>query len=146
MRLLCLFLALVLLGSRAVSAQGTLVASPATAAPATSAPDTVAAIHRLFAAKRKLCTYVVVGTALTTSIGALTALSGPPPGPGFVSVDGGAIMAQAIMVVSLPVVALELLAFGGWGRKKEQLEVAAFNQHCPPQYLKRKLKPKYFQP
>ena len=120
---------------------------PPTAAPAPAA-DTVAAIHRLFAAKRKVCTFVAGGTALVSGAAAMTALNQPAPNVGGGSfggpIDGRPIMATFIGVVGAGVVGLELLTFGGWGQRRESRTVAAFQQHQLPQRISRRLKPVYF--
>jgi hypothetical protein len=113
--------------------------------------DTVAAIHRLFAAKRKVLVPVVGGTVLVAVAGAVVALSAPRPssgGSGYGSLgpalDSNAIAATGIGILSVPVVLLEVLCFGGWGQKHEQQAVEAWQQHRLPSYITRRLKARYF--
>ena len=157
MRFLLVFIVL-WLGSRPVFAQTQAPRPPdslATAGVAAPAPDTLAAIHRLFAAKRKALRYVIGGTALAAGVGALIALAAPtdPPvhsGGGFgiltggYSADDNALAAIVICVVSVPVMLTEVLFCGGWGRRSERRTVVYFYAHQLPPYMKRKLKLKYF--
>jgi hypothetical protein len=126
-------------------------AQPNLAAPQPrTAADTVAAVQRLFMAKRKACNLLVGSTAVVAGAGALVALSQPAPprsGGGFdAGIDGRPIMATLIMVGSLPIIGIELLTCGGWGRRAEQRALAAAQAHRLPSALQRKLKPAYFAP
>lgn len=139
---------LLLATSLSATAQTSLVASPPTTPQPRTAADTAAAIHRLFAAKRKVCTLLVSGTAVAAATGAAVALSQPDPSHssgGFGGgIDGRPIMATLIMVASLPVIGVELLTCGGWGHRAEQKALAAAQAHQLPRRLKRTLQPKYF--
>lgn len=114
-------------------------------------PDTVAAIHRLFVSKRNRCAYIVGGTTAATVTGMVAVSSQPERGSaagGFsAGVDGRPIIASLIGIVGLPVIGLELLLLrDGWGRKAEQHAVeASQGHHQLPRYVRRELKPKYFQ-
>ncbi|WP_460502365.1 hypothetical protein, partial [Hymenobacter agri] len=66
----------------------------------------------------------------------------PAGGPGLI--DGRPILATTFLVGSLPVIGIELLTCGGWGRRAEQKAVAAAETHQLPRALRRKLKPAYF--
>ena len=133
--------ALLLAAHLSASAQTSLPA----AQPRTSA-DTVAAVQRLFKARRKACSWLVGGTAAAAGAGALVALAQPTPdgGPGLI--DGRPILATTFLVGSLPLIGIELLTFSGWGHRAEQKAVAAAQAHQLPRALRRKLKPAYFQP
>lgn len=149
MRLL-LLLAFLFASGLPVAAQAPPLLAQHALAPAPAA-DTVAAIHRLFAARRKTCTYVVGGTfALMVGTGVVTGLDQPAPqtsggfsfgGPVW---DDQSIMLLGIGVVGAAVVGLELLTIGGWGQREEARMVAAFDEHRLPRHIKRRLKPSYF--
>jgi hypothetical protein len=145
------FLAL-LLAFTSANAQNSLAVTQANSLTvAQAAPDTAAAIHRLFASRRKTCTYVMGGTALAVGAGSLVALNQPNQGTGGGSgfsagVDGRPIIATFIGVLGVPVLGAELLFLGGWGHRNEQRAIAAFEKHQLPNNLKRKLTPAYFRP
>jgi hypothetical protein len=149
MRSLLCSLAL-LLAVTSIKAQDSLTIPQASSLTAFQAvPDTAAAIHRLFAAKRKTCTYVMGGTALAVGAGSLTALSQPSRGTGggggfSAGVDGRPIIATFIGVLGVPVLGAELLLLGGWGHRKEQRAIDAFEKHQLSNNLKRKLTLRYF--
>ncbi|WP_035566906.1 hypothetical protein [Hymenobacter sp. IS2118] len=136
-----------------VAAQAAPAVSLPVVAPALAA-DTIAAIHRLFAAKRKMCAYVAGGTAMVAGVGAVTALSQPAPdtgggngfgfgAPGF---DERPINALGFVVVGAAVVGLELLTLGGWGQREEARVIMAYQQHQLSRRISRRLKPVCFRP
>ena len=142
-----LLFASLLVTSVSGTAQGQVPAGADSTLTAASSADSVAAVHRLFAAKRKACGLVIGGTATVTGIGALSVLNGPSPARNsFGGIDGRPIMATMIVIAALPVMGAELLFCGGWGRREEARAIAALQAHQPPRYLQRKLKPKYFLP
>jgi hypothetical protein len=108
-------------------------------------PDTAAAIHRLFAAKRKR--QVIVGAVVATSNqqpsggggGGFGILTNTGP-----ILDGPGMSVLAVGVIMFPVVLLEAVIFGGWSKKQEQLTIDGWQQHKESQFLKRRLKSKYF--
>jgi hypothetical protein len=117
-------------------------------------PDTAAAIHRLFAAKRKR-QVIVGGTTFGVAVGAVVATSNQQPsgggGGGFgiltntgPILDGPGMAVLAVGVIMFPVVLLEAVIFGGWSKKQEQLTIDGWQQHKESQFLKRRLKSKYF--
>jgi hypothetical protein len=121
--------------------------APLAAAPA--GPDTAAAIHRLFAAKRRRQGYVVGGTALV-AVGATGVVAANRPadtgsGNGFGVIAPNNLDLAMVGVVAMPVVLVEALLLGGWGHKYERQVLATWQQHQLPRSVKRRLEPRYFQ-
>jgi hypothetical protein len=154
MRYFLLFLALLLAAGPAGAQTSLMMTRPDSLPVAQAAPDTAAAIHRLFAAKRRR--QVVVGVAtMGAAIGtlAIVSLSNQQPsrssgsgssllsGPLF---DDQTVAALAVGVITVPVTLGELLLFGGWGKKKEQRVITDWEQRRLTRFFKRRLKPKYF--
>lgn len=125
-----------------------------------AAPDTAAALHRLFAAKRRVFRYVVGGTAAGVATAAAILLLHPPDddpggnrgGSGYGNLavpygDGNKYNTAALGVgiTSLPVLLVEVVCCMGWGHKSEQQALADFEQHQLPRHIRHKLKAKYFQ-
>jgi hypothetical protein len=110
---------------------------------AVAAPDTVAALHRLFAAKRKKLLPIVVGTVAADVAGVIIIGSTVDSG-GFID---GRILGQALTgILGVVVVGTEVLFYTSiYSKKKEQRAVTAFEAHQLPRDLKRQLKAKYFQ-
>jgi hypothetical protein len=122
----------------------TVLASPA------PIPDTAAAIHRLFAAKRKRQGYVIGATVVAAIGTAGTVVANRPADSGTSS--GFGVMAPnnldlaMVGVVAVPVVLAEALFLGGWGYKYERQVLATWQQqHQLPRAVKRRLVPRYFQ-
>ncbi|MGI4883803.1 MAG: hypothetical protein ACRYFR_02460 [Janthinobacterium lividum] len=119
---------------------------------APAAPDTVAALHRLFVARRRQRTYVAGGTALATVggmavIGSLPASSGSSgygsigTGAGFDGAAAGTFLTGVVGALALGGV---LIYYVQYSEKNERRAVADFEAHRLPQGLKRELKPKFF--
>ncbi len=112
--------------------------SLATATPAQPAADTVAAIHKLFAKRRRQQTLgalgIVVGTAVAvTAVGSTRSAS-----------NTAYLSAVGIGFLAIPVLVVELLHFDRYNRKRERQAVSAFGTHHLPKWLRRELKPKFF--
>jgi hypothetical protein len=150
-----LLLIVLLLVSIPSAAQDSTAAHPDSLPTAQTAPDTAAAIHRLFAAKRRR--QVTVGVATVgAAVGALaivslsTQQSGRSGGSGYGSllsgpiIDEQALAALAVGVITVPVMLGELVLFGGWSKKKEKRVLEDWEQHRLARFFKRRLKPKYF--
>lgn len=123
---------------------GPLVAQTQQAAPAApltlAAPDTVAALHRLFAAKRKRQGYATGATALV-AVGTLIAINGNQPVRG----PGNSDLAAAFgALITLPLIPVVAIGFGGWSARYERQVVEEWRQHRLPRHIKRTLKAKYF--
>ncbi len=109
--------------------------SPLAAAPA--GPDTVAAIHRLFAAKRtrgRIITGVLAAGALSAAFS--------------IADDGWFSRGDYIILYSLlasPFVVGNLLYHASYSKKREARAQADFEAHRLSPGLKRRLKPRYFQ-
>jgi len=158
MRYFLLLLALVGCSTTAF-AQTPVPAGPTAAAQlAVSAPDTAAAIHRLFAAKRKRQVIITVAT-LGAAVGAGAVVlssnqqtgGGGGGGYGILTssgplLDNRATGVLAIGVLMLPVALVEAVLFGGWSEKQEQQTLTGWQQRTESRFLKRRLKPKYFGP
>lgn len=151
----CLLLLLVLLlAVKSAVAQNILVVPQPDSLPTTQAAPDTAAIHRLFAAKRRRQVTVGVAT-MGVAIGALTIVSASNQqtsknrgsGTGLLSgpiFDEQTFAALAVGAITVPVMLGELVLFGGWSKKKEQRVIEDLEQHRLARYFKRRLKPKYF--
>ncbi|AMR26853.1 hypothetical protein A0257_06860 [Hymenobacter psoromatis] len=118
-----------------------------------AASDTVAALHRLFAAKRQTQSYVVAGTTLAVLAGVIIVAMQPEEhggsgggfalssGPMFSSADQAGLVAGFLGV---PILTTELLVYGSFSRRNEAQALADFRAHQLSKYLRRKLKAKYF--
>lgn len=110
--------------------------SPLAAAPA--GPDTVAAIHRLFAARRKRSEPFILGAAGVVLTG------------GVMMGTARSDLRQSVGGFSTGLIGLIIMTHGlatalDYNKKSEQQAVEDFQAHKVPRYLKRRLKPKYFQ-
>lgn len=116
---------------------------PAPLASPPAAPDTVAALHRLFAAKRKKLLPIVAGTVAADAAG-VAIIGATVEGGGFID---GRIVGQVLTVgAGVAVVAAEVLFYTTvYSKRKEQRAIAAFEAHQLPRHLRRQLKAKYFQ-
>jgi peptidoglycan/LPS O-acetylase OafA/YrhL len=111
--------------------------------PATPAPDTVAALHRLFAAKRKKLLPIVAGTVAADALG-IAVVGATVDSRGWV--DSRALGQALVGVLGVVAVGTEVLFYTAtYSRKKEQRAVAAYEAHQLPRHLKRQLKARYFQ-
>jgi hypothetical protein len=145
-QILLLVLMLVSWSATAQSASANASAAPL---PAVAATDSATAIHRLFAAKRKTRQYIVGGTAAAGIAGVVVALNqpAPPTSAGFgAGIDGRPIMATLIGVATGALMGIELLAPSVWSRKREERAMVELATHQLPRYIKRQLKPRYFEP
>jgi hypothetical protein len=116
--------------------------APATPVAAAS-PDTVAALHRLYAAKRKKLLPIVAGTVAADVAGVVIIGSMVDSG----GLIDGRVLGQAVTgILGIVAVGTEILFYTSiYSKKKEQRAVAAFEAHQLPRHLKRQLKAKYFQ-
>ena len=145
MKHLFFLMSLLLAGRPGLAQVSPPLAQPATfaAGPSAPAPDTVAALHRLYAAKRHKLLPIVAGTIAADAAG--IAIVGATVQTGGL-LDSRAI--QQVLVGALGVLAVgtEVLFYTyGYGRKKEERAVAAFEAHQLPRHLRRQLKARYFQ-
>jgi hypothetical protein len=103
----------------------------------------VAALHWLFAAKRKKLLPIVAGT-VAADVAGVAIIGATVEGGGFID---GRVVGQALTVIAgVAVVAAEVLFYStAYGKKKEQRAVAAFEAHQLPRHLRRQLKARYFQ-
>jgi hypothetical protein len=144
MRLSLLLLLLIISGQvlgqemRPVTQPDSAVAAQAMAPNA----DTVAAVHRLFAAKRTRTLHFAIGTVGVAAIGGV--LIGTAPS-GWDGLGQAVLGATLVALVALPAVVAEAVTAAGYNKKSEWRTVEEFHAHKLPRYLKRKLKPKYFQ-
>jgi hypothetical protein len=155
MKCLLLLLVLLLAVKSAVAQNALAVPHPDSLPTAQAAPDTAAAIHWLFAAKRRRQVTVGVAT-MGAAVGVLaivslsTQQSGRSGGSGYGSllsgpiIDEQALAALAVGVITVPVMLGELVLFGGWSKKKEKRVIEDWEQHRLARFFKRRLKPKYF--
>lgn len=114
--------------------------APAVAA-APAVPDTVAALHRLFAAKRRKLAFILIGTATAELVGQ-TVVGTTVPGGGII--DDRAITQFAVALLTVPVVVAEVLFYAQYNQKHEARAVEDFQLHRLPRHLRRQLKAKYF--
>lgn len=131
-----------------VSASANLPAAPALAP---AAPDTLAAIHRLFAARRQRRNYIVGGTLVAAAGTAGLVVANRPAESGSSNTGGFGVLAPnnldvaMVGIVTALVVPAEALLLGGWGHKYEQQVIATWQQqHQLPHAVKRRLKAQYF--
>ena len=139
-----LLLVALLLASGPAAAQALLPAAPLPAAtgPTVSAPDTVAALHRLYAAKRRKLLPIVAGTVAADAIG-IAVVGATVQNRGLL--DGRDILQGLVGALGVIAVGTEVLFYtGSYGRKKEERAVAAYQAHQLPRHLKRQLKARYF--
>jgi ATP/ADP translocase len=132
-----LLLLLLLLAAKSVVAQNILVAPwPDSLPTAHAATDTAAAIHRLFAAKRKTRTVVVVATLVGGAVITTAGFMDPTPyADAAAAVFGVEILAATIT---------ELLFYRRYSRAHEQKIIAKYQAHQPPKWLARKLHDSHF--
>jgi hypothetical protein len=135
-----LLFTLLLLTSSAF-AQGSPAAvpiSPVKVAATTTAPDTLAALHRLFAARRvrrnTIAGFTLVGAAVGTAIS--------PTGKNDFFSTGD--YAKLYGVAAVSIIAIDLLFGDDYSRKNEQRAIAAFQERRLSPRLQRRLKASYF--
>ena len=114
---------------------------PLAATPAVP-PDTVAALHRLFAAKRRKLLPIVGGTAAAGAAG-IALIGATVEGGG--QHDGRVVGQGLVGILGVLIVGTEVLFYStSYSKDKEQRAVAAFAVHQLPHHLQRQLKAKYF--
>lgn len=140
MRYLSLFVALLLAGSslaaHAQPAATPLVATP----PSASTPDTVAAIHRLFVAKRHQSALVI---SSTVGVGLLSLVVAENTRHSY-TIDATPVIATGISLLSIPATFVEIVHYQQFTRRKEQRAIAAFEAHKLPEKIRLRLQPTYF--
>lgn len=116
------------------------VASPAAAPLAASAEatDTAAAIHRLFAAKRRVRTAVVAGTGL---VYVLAVVSGPSK---YGSYDGQAVRIFNYSPLLLGALIGEFAYYGRYSRRHERRALDDWQAQRLSPEVRRRLAPRYF--
>ena len=141
MHRLLLLAALWLIGYAAV-AQAT-PPLPRPEAPALAGPgaptDTVAALHRLFAERRRRRN-VIVGVTGGLTLAAVVSIASDNHGSG----DFAGVIAVFYGILGGVVATSELFFFKKYSTKNEQRAVDSFQAHRLPDELRRKLKPQYF--
>ncbi|WP_223650388.1 hypothetical protein [Hymenobacter psoromatis] len=115
--------------------------------------DTVAALHRLFVAKRRTRTYVLAGTVIAVVMVAIVVASQPEKhggsGGGF-ALSNGPIFSSAdqagfvVGFLGVPLLTTELLVYGNFSRRNEAQALVDFRAHQLSKHIKRKLKAKHF--
>jgi len=156
MKCLLTFWFLLLTVKSAVAQNSLVTPQPDSLLTAQAPPDTAAAIHRLFAAKRRRQVTVGVAT-MGAAIGALTIVSlsnqqsgRSGGGSGYGSllsgpiIDEQALAALVVGAITVPVMLGELVLFGGWSKKKEKRVITDWEQRRLARFFTRRLKPKYF--
>ena len=113
-----------------------------TETPLAAAPDTVAAIHRLFLAKRKRRIVVVAATVVVGAVGSGVLIG---------TASTYNITFQAVFGLSLiPATAIagitELVCYNQYSRRQERQVIADYQNHMLPKLVRQKLKARYFQP
>jgi len=145
MKALLLFAGLLLAAGPAAAQPAATVSGTGTAAPTPAAPvpDTVAALHRLFAAKRRKLLPIVGGTA-AAGVAGIALIGATVEGGG--QHDGRVVGQGLVGILGVLIVGTEVLFYStSYSKDKEQRAVAAFAVHQLPHHLRRQLKRKYFQ-
>jgi len=119
-----------------------------------AAPDTVAALHRLFAGKRRTRDLIIAGLGLGLVTGIAVSNSTPDTGhhgsTGYGSLSTGPIFSATdaflllYAIPAVPLVVADFFFFAPYGRKREQQAIADFQAHQLPRHLKHRLKNRYF--
>lgn len=158
MRCYLLLLVLLLAGQAAFAQDRPPVSQPDSAvagAPAPAAPDTMAALHRLFAKRRRQQTFgalgIVAGTGAAIGLISAFAHSSGGGGGGAYGItfsgsgnDDSNITSLGVGILAIPVLAGELLYFDRYNRKREREAGSAFEAHQLPKWLRHSLKSKFF--
>ncbi len=143
MRCYLLLLVLLLAGQAVFAQDRPPVSQPDSAVagvPAPAAPDTVAALHRLFADRRRRRNFIVGYTGVVT-LGAIVASGAETSNS---SIVPPAAVATIFGILGGVAVAGELAFFSKYSRQKEQRTVDDFQAHRLDWGLRRKLKPRHF--
>jgi len=159
MRYLLLLLALLLAAGPAV-AQNPVVAARPDSLPATqAAPDTAAAIHRLFAAKRKRRDIIAAGLGLSLvvgTVGSLATAKNPGPSGSILNLGGapgsstgnagsqsnassGATGWLLCAALSWPLIIIDYVAYARYSRKREEKALADYETKQLPGRLRKRL-------
>jgi hypothetical protein len=104
------------------------------------APDTVAAIHRLFAAKRRKLAFMLLGTAAAEVTGQIIVGSTVQSGG---IVDARSIDQFSVIALAVPVALIQVLCYARYNEEHEQRTVAAWQVHRLPRYVQHALKAKH---
>ena len=138
--LFILLLCALLLGSR-TPARAQAAALPATyrADSLAAATDTAAALHRLFAAKRRLRTVLVGGTVVAYLVAVNT-------GGNYGTYNGEFVRTILYTPPALAVVLGEVLFYGRYSRYRETRALSEWEQHRLAPETRRHLRPRYFHP
>lgn len=166
MRYFLLLLALLLAAGPAV-AQNPAVAARPDSLPATqAATDTAAAIHRLFAAKRKRRDIIAAGLGLSLvagTVGSLATAKNPSPSGSLLNLGGapgsstgnagsqssassGDIGWLLCAALSWPLIVVDYVAYAGYSRKREKKAMADYEAGYLSIRLRKRLQAKCFQP
>jgi peptidoglycan/LPS O-acetylase OafA/YrhL len=131
---------LLVAGPAAAQAAGVGAAERPVAAPTGSlaAPDTLAAIHRLFAARRQRRNLIAAGAAGAALAG--TAVASTTYDRFFSTADYGKLYGLGAGLI----IAVDFIATMDYSRKEERLAVESFQNHQLSPRLKRRLKARYF--
>ena len=105
---------------------------------AASAPDTVAAIHRLFAARRQRRNFIAVGAVGGALVG--TAAASNHYDRFFTTADYGKLYGLGALLI----VAVDFVATMDYSRREERLAISDFEAQRLSPRLKRRLKARYF--
>ena len=141
-----LLLLILLLASGLAGAQAPRLAAPPDSltvplAIAPTAPDTVAALHRLFATKRKNNKRFLAGTAGVAAIGGVVLGTAPP---GFIISEQAGLGIAIIAFVSFPAFVVEAVMAVEYSKKNEQRAIESYQAHQLPRHRVRQLKARYF--
>jgi hypothetical protein len=115
-----------------------LLALPVAATVPPIGTDTVAALHRLFAARREERNVLVAGTILT--LGLYAVINQQAAGP---SITRDINSLVSLLIIS-PLVLLEYVHGARYSHKKEQQAIAALAAHQLPNSVKAQLQVKFF--
>jgi hypothetical protein len=142
MRLLLLIVLLMNAVSGA-SAQSATLARPADSlALGSVSTDTVAALHKLFVAKRHVRTPVTLGTVGAFALAAeLGDIFGQENYGGY---GGNEVRIFQLTLLAIPVLSFELLYFGHYSRRNERRAIRQFEAHKLSPSIRRHLTPAYF--
>jgi peptidoglycan/LPS O-acetylase OafA/YrhL len=136
-----LLLAALGLASLPAATQAQVLATTPVAAPtllAPVAPDTVAAIRRLFAARRQQRNLIALGAIGAAGLG--TAVTPVPNDTFFTTGD----YAKVYGIGAAAIIAVDFAFGNSHSHKNEQRALADFEAHRLPRHVQRQLKAKYF--
>lgn len=152
MKNLFLSLALLLVAISAMAQDVPTAAQPVSLPVAQAAPDTVAAIHRLFAARRLRRNLIAGSLGAGALIGAIISGASKDDGGGSggsgyggagISFDGADYLVL-YAIPAVPLILLDYTIYANYSRTREAWVIEEFQAHRLPRKLKHKLKPRYF--